>query len=48
MDPDLLSGGGVERHERAVHGQHVHNVVHDDRIEEVGAVVARGIGPGDL
>ena len=48
VDPDLLAGGCVERHERAVPRQHVHDVVDDDRIEHIGTIVAGRIDPGDF
>ena len=48
MDPDLISFRCVQRHQRAVPGQHVHYIVDNDGIEEISAVIARGISPGDL
>ena len=48
VDPDLPACGGVERNERTVARLHVHHVVDDNRVEDVGAVVAGGIGPGDF
>jgi hypothetical protein len=47
VNPDLAPGGGVERHQRVVAGEHVDDVVDDDRVEDVGNGVAGGIGPGD-
>lgn len=48
VDPDLLARCGVERDERAVPRQHIHHVVDDDGVEDVGAGVAGRIDPGDL
>ena len=40
VDPDLLARRRVERHQRVVPRQHVHDVVDDDRAEHVREVVA--------
>ena len=45
VDPDLLAGRGIERHERVVAREHIRDVVDDDRAEVVGRVVVGRIAP---
>ena len=45
VDPDLLAGRRIERHERVVAREHIRDVVDDDRAELVGRVVVGRIAP---
>ena len=45
VDPDFLAGGRVDGDERVVPGEHVGDVVDDDRVEHVRDRVAARVGP---
>ena len=46
MGPELFAGGGVDGDDRAILGQHVHDVVDHQRVEGVAEAVAGGEAPG--
>ena len=48
MDPDFLARGCVQRDQRTVPRQHIHDVIDNDRIEQVGVVISCGIDPRHL
>jgi len=48
MRPEFFPGRRIQRHQRALFGRHVGDIIDDDRTKRVGCIVACKIVPGNF